>query len=607
MARGNTKAGTPIFNNREQLQGWLRGKPHEWAQAIACRAALRVIPAAFSVLDTSSMAEHNRQRLVTACLRATITSNLALSEPVPIIIATAATAAAYAVNAIVAYVDNANANAAYATYAAAAAASAFVDADDAAVAAHDAAFAADIDAGNVWRSVSDDAKWLQVSESAPASQQAMRLLFQPLWHGATPSRIVKLWQSFVSSPSAATLGYEPWIRWYEALSSLDGRTPPRFLFSEGLTQRIVTQPNRWWRRSAEEINADVAAWLREEKAPATPSNKAPEQTLTEALDTLPPQQPAPYLFDWRNGRMEVLPPDSLPEDGGIAQDYLDETRDKASDLSERLNGRNFDPNIGRKVGKLLEALTERVADLRPAIVDSRTISVERLASALDNPQDAAELPSDVLADLGDLADTARRLCHCLPALWKRDVERLANSLTTDSAALLTHLEAMREGIKEAEIVGPEVHAAFATLSEESAEPAADDVKRWRIAMFGLTARNFLTALLKRGTDSAAVVGSELLRLMRDVRKELRPELVKGIAKLVVGGVVTTAAACLFVALLEPASAIAKHFPEIERVVRILEAAKPGKGEAPSPPPSPPPAPSPRPPRAKTERDPTRSA
>lgn len=603
------EADTLSFSNGLQLLDWLRGQPQEWAQVIAIRTALRALPAATCILDAGSLTQDMRQRLVIVCLRATITSALALSECDSDIIVAAVTAAANAAATATEAVakakatDAAKAKAAVAT--AAAAAAAFDIRYAAAEAAADAAtYAAKADA--TWQAVSKDAEWLQGAEFAPASQQATHLLRQPLWHDNAPPSAIKLWETFAVSKIATALGFEPWIRWYEALTSLDGRIPPRFLFSDVLTRRIVTQPNEWWERPAKEINADIAAWLHVDED--SRKQPVPEQALAEALEPLPPQQPAPYLFDWRDGRMDVLPPESLPEDGGIGQDYLNEARDKASDLSERLNGRNFDPNIRRKVGKLLEALKERVADLRPAIVDSRTISVERLASALDNPQDAAELPSDILADLGDLADTARRLCHCLPALWRKDVERLADSLTADSAAaLLTQLDALRKGISEAEIVGPEVHAAFATLSEESAEPAADDVKRWRIAMFGLTARNFLTALLKHGTDSAAAVGGELLRLIRDVRRELRPELVKGIAKLVVGGVVTTAVACLFVALLEPASAIAKLFPEIERVVRILESAKPGSGETPAPPQSPPSAPGPRPSRPKSDRDPTRPA
>lgn len=324
--------------------------------------------------------------------------------------------------------------------------------------------------------------------------------------------------------------------------------------------------------------------------------------------------------------MEVLPPDVLPEDGGIAQDYLDETREKANDLLDALARSNTDPNIARKVGRLREVLTERAADLRPALVDSRSISVERLAKALDNPQDAAEMPARILADLGDLADTARRLCNCLPALWQRDVERLANSLSPDSAStLLHHLDALRDGIKDADIIGPDVQAAFASLSEDSAEPDADDMRRRRIAMFGLTARNLLTTLLRASKDAAdKLVGfatgagdkitgfsKEALEkpvdFAKDVRKEIYPELVKGTAKFIIGSGISIAAAYLIITVLGPATGIAKFFPEIDRIIRILEALKAGEGKPPTPSAGTEPPLSPRTPRPTAERGPTRPA
>ncbi|ALG70161.1 hypothetical protein AL072_03650 [Azospirillum thiophilum] len=428
------------------------------------------------------------------------------------------------------------------------------------------------------------------------------MLRQPLWQDSAPDWLRAVWSQFANSSLAIEHGFQPWIQWYEALASLDEGKPPRWVFSDALALRIATRPDEWWNRPAKEVNADIADWLREETASGDRPN--PQEELSQALDALPAQQPAPYLFDWRNGRMEVLPPDALPEDGGIAQDYLDETREKADDLLEALARSNTDPTIARKVGRLREVLTERAADLRPALVDSRSISVERLAKALDNPQDAAEMPSRILADLGDLADTARRLCNCLPALWQREAERLANGLTPDSASdLLHHLDALRDGIKDADIIGPDVQAAFDTLSEDSAEPDAEDLRRRRIAMFGLTARNLLTTLLHATKGSA----TELVRFAKDVRKELRPEMVKGTAKLMIGTGVSITAAYLFVTLLAPTTGIAKYFPDIDRIVRILEAMKAGEGKPPTPPPGGEPPLSPRTPPPAGRSGPTRPA
>lgn len=585
------------FRSKNALRDWLSEKPRPWAQAIATRAALRVLPVIGWIINSRSRGKKAPERLIIAIARANLVSTVTLLQRTHDTIAAAA-----------AVYDDADNDATYAAavYAAAAAAIEMVPADASAdaVAYADAAAYAYATTGDdddaIWRSVSHDATWLEVNNDTPAPERGALLLQQPLWQDGIPKLLRDSWSQFANSSVAVRHGFQPWIQWYEALTSLNGGQPPQPVFSDALALRIAIQPNGWWDRPAKKINADIARWLSEETA----SGNLPDvqQNIVEALDALPVRQPAPYLFDWRDGRMEVLPPDALPDDGGIAQDYLDETREKADDLLEALARSNTDPTIARKVGRLRQVLTERAADLRPALVDSRSISVERLAKALDNPQDAAEMPARILADLGDLADTARRLCNCLPALWQRDVERLANSLTPESAsALLRHLNALRDGIKDADIIGPDVQAAFDTLSEDSAEPDADDVRRRRIAMFGLTARNLLTTLL-RVTKGAT---TELTRFARDVRKEVRPELVKATAKAIIS--LPIAAAYLTVMLLGPVSGIAKVFPEIERVVRILEALKPGEGKPPTPPASSEPPLNPRTPRPAAERGPTRPA
>ncbi len=598
------------FTSIDAFGEWLKDKPPLWAQAIASRAALRVLPAIGRIIDANLSGKKTPECRIVAVARAHLVSTVTLAQRAPETILASFDAAA---EAAASYDDTAAANAdneeAYACAAANAAANAAAAYDNnaahaaayAVAYADDAAYSATV---SIWQSISHDATWLEASDDAPAPERGALLLRQPLWHGSAPEPLRAAWSRFANSSFAVEYGFQPWIRWYEALASLDEGKPPRPVFSDALALRIATQSDEWWKRPAKEVNADIAQWLNEETASS--NNPDPQQDIVlQALDALPArQQPAPYLFEWRDGRMEVLPPDALREDGGIAQDYLDETREKAEDLLEALARSNTDPIIARKVGRLREVLTERAADLRPALVDSRSISVERLAKALDNPQDAAEMPARILADLGDLADTARRLCICLPALWQRDAERLANSLTPDSAtALLHHLDALRDGIKGADIIGPDVQAAFDTLSEDSAEPDADDVRRRRIAMFGLTARNLLTTLLRASKGAA----DKLVDYARNAGKEFYPELVKAPAKLTVGTGVNFAAACLVIVLLGATSGIAKFFPEIDRVVRILEALRTGEGKPTTPPAGTEPPLSPRTPRPTAERGPTRPA
>jgi hypothetical protein len=602
-------ADTTRITNRDELRAWLQGKPRPWARAIAVRAALRVLPTIGRILATKFMTNERRQRLIVAMARANFVSTAVLLQPNrdTIAAAKAAADAAYAAKADAAKADDAIAAAANAAYADAAyAANAYAaKADDtiAAIAANAANAAAAAAAANaadaayaaVWRSVSSDTSWLEATDDTPIAQRAIALLRQPLWPGNAPKGLGDAWNRFARSPFAAEHGFQPWIQWYEALVALDGKSPPRFLFSDALTLRIAAQPDDWWKRPALAINTDVATWLRADDAPASTAtaDDAPPEDLIQALDALPGQQPAPYQFDWRDGRMEVLPPDALPEDDGLAQDYLDEVREKTETILADPSGNNIRPDIHPKVRKLRDVLTELVADLRPARVDSRTITIEKLFGELKHSPDAADLPPSVLRDLDDLAETARRLCQCLPGLWKRNLEGLASSLTPNSAAtLLTTLNALRDGIKNAEIIGPDVVAAFDALADECAEAADETLKKFRTAMFGLTARNFLNACFQVGKSTSSNAANatlsfakELIKFSDEVRGNIRPEAAKLVAKgIIICTVGTAAVAALYVTNYGPIREIVRFFPELERVANALDMLRSGTIPPPTTPP-----------------------
>jgi hypothetical protein len=557
----------PRITSKDELHAWLEGKPHPWAQVIAVRAALRVLPIISHALDKDYIAGDWESRLIITIARADFTASAVLLDRNLGTITAAANAAESKVN--VPFTANG-----YAAYAACAAAKAAAD-DDANAAADAAAYAyyANANANAIWQSISKDANWLEASKLGTSSEQAITLLQQSLWHGNAPARLHDAWHHFAHSPFAAEYGFQPWIQWYEGLAALDGTTPPRFLFSKALTLRIATQPNKWWKRPALEINTDIARWLAEEQTvTSAPSTDDLPTQLTEALDQLPSQQPAPYQFDWRDGRMEVLPPEALPEDGGIAQDYLDETREKADSLFERLERTNTDPDIRRKIGKLLDVLTERVADLRPALVKSRSLSITALADAHNTPQDERELSAGVLADLIDLDLTAKELCASLPDLARQDIERLVDAMASveDAETARSGLDAIRLSAEEAELLGPAAQAALAGLSEDAAEPAAPALKKRRVALFMATVRNLLLKALRVPGMVVKAAAGALWRFMKDSGKEFRGLLVKGTAYSLL--VAAGTAPIYFVATqTEAISVVARYaegFKDIEQILKL---------------------------------------
>ncbi|MFC6854969.1 hypothetical protein ACFQHZ_05160, partial [Marivibrio halodurans] len=109
-------ADDPKFETREQLRRWLRDKPAAWGQAIACRAALRVLPLVGRAVGSRITRRTRFSNFPFQSFRANLISWAALKYPAHDMRAAAAYAAAYAADA------DADAAAYAAAYAAAAAA-----------------------------------------------------------------------------------------------------------------------------------------------------------------------------------------------------------------------------------------------------------------------------------------------------------------------------------------------------------------------------------------------------------------------------------------------------------------------------------------------------
>ncbi|WP_147395065.1 hypothetical protein [Azospirillum cavernae] len=601
------------LENPEELRDWLKDKPTAWSHIIAIRIALRMLPTIGNHIKRLDISwnEHEGTSHVTAVFRACYLSWIARNF-LPFDIMAASIRAAATVGG--------------AGKTASAAAAAAVDTARAVDAAGSAAYAArsvkNFYGNRLWTEIIHDIFLLKTNNDGENISGKFLLEEHPLWHRDAPQSLQADWSSFKHSTFAIDYGYMPWIRWYEAVAPFDAKTPTRDFFSDDLTRRIAAKSNDWWERPALEINSDIMRWLEEEAPPPPiPPPLLPDlpAQLTEALDQLPGQQPAPYQFGWRDGRIEVLPPGALPNGGISAQRYLDETRDKADSLLDTLARSNCDPGIARKVERLRSVLTDQAADLIPEIVNSRTIAVERLAKWLDNPRDREELSSLLLSDVDDLAETARLLCDNLPELSKENVRKLADALTENSAVdFLTNLNALRDGIRDAKFIGPGAQAAFDTLHEECAEPADDDLQRHKIALYGVTVRNFLNALLRvqkwtssataKTADTTQSFAKELIKFTQEVCGNIRPEAAKLVAKWIfVTAVSTTAVAALYVTNYGTIREIVRYFSELERVTDSLDMLRSGTVPPPSAPPPVPPAAPPRAARPQSDKGPTRPA
>lgn len=240
------------FSKLEELEDWLKDKPPEWAHVIARRAAMRATPALGRLVD-SSLVDSTKHILILYVYRILLISSVARNWPITNIdslIGFASDDTALQ-SAIIAY--------SAATYASKDdAAKAAFTAANAAYAAHSPTFAArqsdrraKADAAAVWSAVSADADFLDDGKSPD------ELARRPLWPQGQPAKLTELWAAHKQSAP----DFAPWFAWYDAAAAGE----PFGYFGEELSRKIATQTNDWWERGAEAVNADIKAWVAEQK------------------------------------------------------------------------------------------------------------------------------------------------------------------------------------------------------------------------------------------------------------------------------------------------------------------------------------------------------
>lgn len=265
------------FRGKEDFEAWLRSLPEHRikpvAQALCCRAALRVLPNLHLAFSRKGAARETIFDLTLATFRANSISRVALKYPTREI----ASAARSAGSAAFSTARSAASAASVASAASAAGSAAFSNTRSADSAADSAASADSADStasaarSAIWNAISTDAREV-VSGTVP-----LDILATPLWSVNDPltwweesrKRLqarLELLDQEATRITGKSGRWSIWSQWYNSVAQ--GR-PPWGLPSEAaweLEKRIGLGDDRgddFWKGKPDEINREIAGWVEE--------------------------------------------------------------------------------------------------------------------------------------------------------------------------------------------------------------------------------------------------------------------------------------------------------------------------------------------------------
>jgi hypothetical protein len=448
--------------SRYQFESWLEDKPADWAQVIAARAALRVLPYAFEKQIDQKWVKEFAPPLIRSLAISWIVGNFpahnmavaayaAADAYDAAAAAAAARAATHAAAAAAAYATSAVRAAAAATYVAAAprAARAAVDA-----VAYAAAY------GAVWVNISDDCNWL---ENAYGPNAARHLTCVKLWPAGEPKDWAAVWDHASTHLRNLDQGYGVWIDWYnrrirgeDAAFDIPGdsdRTEDKAILA-----RLADATNEdFWDKGAPYVNTTLQGWIdaaRERVRPRdAPFITDPLRQLEAAPEPIPPQNQNAIPFTaTESGKIRIdqsRNADALRMDAD-AQDRHAEAIREARALLDRCRLSNSAARFVSGFENYLSAGGETLADLRPSLFVQRGEKLRQEIAAYESGQQDSFLEpiaDDLLIDLKG---------------W-----RSAHNMTVGLDPLLMRLDTAMLGpdVKPALIAPAELHAFVAEADE----------------------------------------------------------------------------------------------------------------------------------------------
>jgi hypothetical protein len=252
------------ITSREELEAWLKDKPTDWAQVIAVRAALRVLPIAFAPTVSESWVTN----FSFALFRATLVSWDIINIPVygKDAMRSARNASENTDNYKAQSVSSSAADAAYAAYVS--------DTDGASDFAADAASNAEqvLDRGIFWPNVAADCNWLESQSTIGAL--ASLLAWVALWPEVSPIGLTSEWREASKRLLQIDPSYVVWLNWYDRRiagehSAFDIPADIDRSYDKAILARISNIENEdFWGKGATYVNTTLQSWIDEAREQA---------------------------------------------------------------------------------------------------------------------------------------------------------------------------------------------------------------------------------------------------------------------------------------------------------------------------------------------------
>jgi hypothetical protein len=368
------------ITSREELEVWLNDKPADWAQVIAARAALRVLPYAFA----KDVPQNWVKDFASPLIRAMAISWAARNFP------------------------------AHDMGAAARAARAAARAADAAA---DAA---------VWANINCDCDWL--AGQGDAASASRRLTREPLWPVGAPNGWAEAWDSATERLTALDQSYSVWIDWYnrridgyDTAFDIPGDTNRKE--DKAILARLADATNEdFWDRGAAYVNATLKGWIDEARARVAPPPVAPAP--------IPPQNQNAIPFSaTEDGKIRIDPSrnaDALRTDADAHDRHAEAIRE-AKALLERCRLSNSAARFVSGFENYVSVGGETLDDLRPSLFVQRGEKLRQEIAAYESGQQDSFLEpiaDDLLIDLKGWRSAHNMAVGLDPVLMRLDTAML---------------------------------------------------------------------------------------------------------------------------------------------------------------------------------------